>query len=167
MREAVGGTWLFQIVIVFILLFAGFMCLNINHSKAFNVKDRIIQTIQSNNGLDLTSQCNNLNDDTTICEIARYLINNAYRNTGSCSGLNNGTVTYTGFTREGKIASSGNASFCVAKVNSGGSQNSEFQGELPSVSYYRVAVFYQLDLPIFNNLFNFHLTGDTKTIYVK
>ena len=51
MREAIGGTWLFQIVIVFILLFTGFLCLSINRSKAFNVKDQIIQTIQSYNGI--------------------------------------------------------------------------------------------------------------------
>ena len=54
MREAIGGTWLFQIVIVFILLFTGFMCLTINRSKAFNVKDQIIQTIQINQ---LNIQC--------------------------------------------------------------------------------------------------------------
>ena len=56
MREAIGGTWLFQIVIVFILLFTGFLCLSINRSKAFNVKDQIIQTIQSYNGIDLTDE---------------------------------------------------------------------------------------------------------------
>ena len=56
MKEAIGGTWLFQIVIAFILLFTGFMCLTINRSKAFNVKDQIIQSIQSYNGIDLGSE---------------------------------------------------------------------------------------------------------------
>ena len=70
MREAIGGTWLFQIVLVFILLFTGFMCLTINRSKAFNVKDQIIQTLQSYNGI-------NYGDDAgsseAIADIVDYI----------------------------------------------------------------------------------------------
>ena len=156
MREAIGGTWLFQIVIVFVLLFSGFMCLTINRSKAFNVKDRIIQTIQSHNGLDISDECSG--DDGALCEIAQYLTDSAYRTTGTCD------AGYQGYTREGKIASSNNAAFCIAKVIS--NTSSTYANELPSVSYYRVEVFYQLDLPIFHDLFNFKVQGDTKTIYV-
>ena len=164
MREAIGGTWLFQIVIVFVLLFAGFMCLTINQSKAFNVKDKIIQTIQSNNGIDLNSECGS--DATgTLCAISSYLIDSAYRTTGNCDTLSlNDNYTYHGFSRDGKVNQK-NAAFCVAKINSGGSQNEEFASELPSAAYYRVVVFYQLDLPIFNELFNFRIKGDTKPIY--
>ena len=164
MREAIGGTWLFQIVIVFVLLFAGFMCLTINQSKAFNVKDRIVQTIQSHNGIDLNSGCNN--DDSAICEISKYLIDSSYRTTGPCNTENDGN-TYYGFTRTG-VPTDKNAAFCIAKVQSGGiASDSSFANELPSVAYYRVIVFYQLDLPIFNSLFNFKIKGDTKTIYVR
>lgn len=164
MREAIGGTWLFQIVIVFVLLFAGFMCLTINQSKAFNVKDRIIQTIQSHNGIDLNGRCNN--DDSALCDISKYLIDSSYRTSGSCSRINDGN-TYYGFTRDGKPTSK-DAAFCVAKISGGGIvTNSSFANELPSVAYYRVVVFYQLDLPIFHDLFNFQVKGDTKTIYVR
>ena len=72
MREAIGGTAIFQIVIVFILLFTGFMCLTINRSKAFNVKDKIIQTIQSYNGLTGEARV----------DIAEYLRESSYRTTG-------------------------------------------------------------------------------------
>ncbi len=156
MREAIGGTWLFQIVIVFVLLFSGFICLTINQSKAFNVKDRIIQTIQSHNGVEIYGQCNN--DDGALCEIAKYLTDSAYRTTGTCSS------GYQGYTREGKIASNNNAAFCLARIQS--ETTEAFAGELPSVAYYRVEVFYQLDLPVFHDLFNFKVQGDTKTIYV-
>ena len=47
MREAIGGISIFQIVILFILLFTGVMCLTINHSKAFGVKDEIITIIEN------------------------------------------------------------------------------------------------------------------------
>ena len=46
MREAIGGTWLFNLVIFFVLLFAGYMCLSINYSKAFGVKDKIINELE-------------------------------------------------------------------------------------------------------------------------
>ncbi len=161
MREAIGGTWLFQIVIVFVLLFSGFMCLTINHSKAFNVKDRIIQTIQSHNGIDVNSQCTG--GGGALCEIASYLIDSAYRTTGDCQKESQKDgITYYGFTREGK-ASTNNAAFCVAKVIS--ETSNAYSSELPSVAYYRVIVFYQLDLPIFHDLFNFRIRGDTRTIY--
>ena len=48
MKEAMGGVPLFEIVVVFILLFTGIMCLTINHSKAFAVKDEIINIIETN-----------------------------------------------------------------------------------------------------------------------
>ena len=51
MREAIGGTWIFQIVIFFILLFTGYMCMSINHSKAFNVKNTIIKEIERAEGV--------------------------------------------------------------------------------------------------------------------
>lgn len=170
MREAVGGSWLFQIVIVFILLFAGFMALSINHSKAFSVKDKIIQTIQSYNGMDLTRQCVD-GENTAICAIASYLTDSAYRTNGRCPDnvtVNNLNYSYQGFTREGKLTSSGNAAFCIAMVSSEDSITSNscssgcITSELPSMAYYRVVVFYQLDLPIFHDLFNFDVTGDTK-----
>ena len=166
MREAIGGTWLFQIVIFFVLLFAGFMCLTINQSKAFNVKDRIIQTIQSYNGIDLESECQD-DGKGPLCEIKSYLIDSAYRTTGDCNSISeNDGYSYVGFSKEGTKAQK-NAAFCVAKIDSGGiGAYDDFASELPSVAYYRVVVFYQLDLPIFHDLFNFKIRGDTKTIYV-
>ena len=170
MREAIGGTWLFQIVIVFILLFTGFLCLSINRSKAYSVKDRIIQTIQSYNGIDINSQYTP-GSDGPLSDIVSYLKENAYRTKGKCPDditVNGQRYHYQGFSRDGKITSS-NAAFCIAKVESGdaiikSTCSSNCISELPDMSYYRIVVFYQLDLPVFNTLFNFSITGDTKTI---
>ncbi len=171
MKEAIGGTWLFQIVILFILLFTGFMCLMINRSKAFNVKDKIIQTIQSYNGIDLTSQYDG--KEGVFEDIVSYLSENAYRTNGTCPKAveaNGQTYPYHGYTKDG-IQTSNNAAFCIAEVDSSSSIISGSCGgadcvrdELPKMSYYRIVVFYQLDLPVFHDLFNFSITGDTKTI---
>lgn len=147
MREAIGGTWIFQIVVFFVLLFTGFMCLSINHSKAFNVKNTIIKSIEREEGVDL----NNPNSDPAIQKIVEYLKDTSYRTTGSCPD------GYTGYNRDGNIDSR-NSAFCIAK------QIARSGSELPDMSYYRVVVFYQLDLPIFRSVFNFRVSGDTKIL---
>ena len=47
MREAIGGTWLFGLVITFIVFFASFLAVSINYSKAFNVKNNIVDIISN------------------------------------------------------------------------------------------------------------------------
>jgi len=44
-REAIGGTWLFGLVLTFIVFFASFLAVSINYSKAFNVKNNIVDLI--------------------------------------------------------------------------------------------------------------------------
>ena len=162
MREAIGGTWLFQIVIVFILLFTGFMCLSINRSKAFNVKNYILETIQSNNG----------DVDASIGEIVDYMKNNSYRTSGKVPldeiklPCKSDSVKFDCYNREG-AKDKNNPVFCLAKIgvdNYDGCLDIQFT-ELPSMYYYRIIVFYQLDLPFFSELFNFKITGDTRVFY--
>ena len=55
MRESIGGTWLFGIVIVFIALFSAFLAYSISYTRAFNVKNEIINYIERNEGYELFS----------------------------------------------------------------------------------------------------------------
>lgn len=156
MREAIGGTAIFQIVIFFILLFTGFICLSINNSKAYNAKNMIINTVERN-GVDLNNtDSDGTIKDSAIREIVEYLKKVSYRTTGSCS------TGFDGITRDGKNDFTGrNSAFCIKKESVGGNTGME----LPSMGYYRIEVFYQLDLPIFRSTFNFRVSGDTKIMY--
>ncbi len=147
MREAIGGTWIFQIVIFFILLFTGYMCLSINHSKAFNVKNAIIKSIEREEGINLS----NPENDKSIERIVEYLKETSYRTTGNCP------EGFTGYNRDGRIDSR-NSAFCLKE------ESVSMNSEMPNMNYYRVVVFYQLDLPIFNDIFSFRVSGDTKVI---
>jgi len=162
MREAIGGTFLFQIVIVFIMLFTGFMCLTINRSKAYSVKDQIVKTIQSYNGIDLTSSYSEDKVDA-FYDIVDYIKFSSYRNTGVVPEDDN----YSCYNREGKPVSK-NPVFCIAAKHidqEACPEGAECFSELPDMIYYRVVVFYQLDLPIFHDFFNFRVVGDTKVLY--
>ena len=50
MREAIGATWIFGIVIVFIVVFTGYLAFSVNYAKAFAMKDSIIDILEENNG---------------------------------------------------------------------------------------------------------------------
>ncbi|MCR5787487.1 MAG: hypothetical protein K6G37_00105 [Bacilli bacterium] len=163
MKEAIGGTWLFQIVIVFVFLFAGYICLSINHSKAFAVKDDIIEAIERNNGIDFTVK----SGDKTTKEIVERLKTASYRTGGNCSRLyknnddRNQGVWY-GYSRDGVRQDGDNAisTYCVREIDV-----SNKYSELPRMVYYQVVVFYQLDLPVLNSIMSFKVSGDTKLIY--
>ena len=148
MKEAIGGTWLFQIVIVFIFIFAGYMCLSINHSKAFSIKSEIIESRSRHGKVDKA-------------EISDILHKASYRTRGSCHKLGD---DWEGYDREGKLVNpnSNNATFCIRQI-----LVSNGNGELPMMYYYQVRVFYQLDLPVFNSLFSFSVKGDTNLLYDK
>lgn len=149
MKESIGGTSLFIIVISFILLFTGIMCLTINHSKAFSVKDDIITMIENNEGIDL-----NNNSD----ELGTILSEAGYRTTGDCPY--NDDDKYTSYQRDGSMTTGNNeGSVCIEKIDAIG--NTEFGDSC----YYRVIVFFQLDIPILNSIFNFNLKGDTKIVH--
>lgn len=152
MKEAVGGISLFNIVILFIVLFTGYISMSINYSKAFNVKNEIISIIKNQGGVctsDNTSDiCHNFQD-----QITDYFNEGNYRSRGKCES------GWVGFDRKGAYLgdSADNAAFCVKGVIA----NSEITNAL----YYKVKVFYQLDLPIFQRLFQFRIEGETSRVY--
>ena len=56
MREVSGSTWVFQLMIIFILIFACFLCLVINYSKAYQVKNEMLSIIEEYEGVSSTSE---------------------------------------------------------------------------------------------------------------
>lgn len=145
MRESIGGTWLFGIVVVFIVLFTSFLAISVNYSKAFKVKNYIVDTIEKYEG----------HGPETQEIIGKYNQNIGYGVASSCS--NRGT----GFGKV--IKSNGGESFrycveCSEPQISGTGNN-----RMPK-TYYTITVFFKLDLPIVGSIFVFPVTGQTKSI---
>ena len=167
MKEAIGGTWLFGIVIVFIMIFATIISVSVNWSRAYKVKDEIINQIEKNNGF---------NEDTKAA-IDEYIGGLGYRSTGECP--DDGDVWY-GVVADGSSPSRSKGyrgkngkNYCL-KRNDIVRKEKNSKGQcvtvvgaigLPESAYYSVAVFFKLDMPIIGSIFEFNITGETSTLY--
>lgn len=172
MKEAIGGVSLFQIVIVFLLLFTGVMCLTINHSKAFGVKDEIINILENDIvASNISSSTYEIDEETTLPKILDYLNESGHRITGECPGSD-----WIGYTRDGGN-SQNEASFCIRAVKVHDVYHDDLiekcknnkcyttSGDFPSMVYYDVVLFYQLDIPVIKSFTNFELYGSTKVLF--
>lgn len=157
MKEAIGGTSLFLIVIVILSVFAIYISVSVNWNMAYKVKDEIIFFIEKNKGV----------NDNTIKEINTYLADVGYFNSGKCpkgAGWNAFRVT----TPIKTAAKPDDVNYCIAKVNylkttsdMAGKKNDTTRGI--DKSYYSVRTFFLLDLPIIRSL-GITIDGESKLI---
>ena len=165
MKESIGGVFLFEIVIAFVLFFTGIMCLTINHAKAFAVKDDIVNAITADKGK-LTNDGTLDVNKTGTCDLNQKIVDamskDAYWTTGKCEG------NFTGYNRDGCIDNK-NPAICIKKtdvnLNEGLSARSYISDDTKRGCYYEVEVFYKLDIPIMQSVFNFNVKGQTKIMY--
>lgn len=158
MREAIGGTWLFGLVITFIVFFASFLAISINYSKSFNVKNNVVDLIEKYEG----NNCN------ARKKISSYLRDTGYLVTGNCP--KEGDYIYDGFSYQGydlegnKVSSSSKAYYCVS-TNSIENEEHTSGNDVLEKQYYRVMVFFRIDLPMIGELTTFRIKGETESIY--
>lgn len=55
MRDAFGGAFMIQVFLVFIFIYIGFTAISLNYAKAFKVKNKVIDYLESNEIIDLDS----------------------------------------------------------------------------------------------------------------
>lgn len=157
MREAIGGTWLFGLVITFIVFFASFLAISINYAKAFNVKNNVVDLISKYEG----NNCN------ARKKIANYLKDTGYLVTGTCP--RSGDYLYDGFNYQGydlegnPVASGKKAYYCVSSDSIEDTTLST--GDTLKKKYYRIMVFFRIDLPVIGDLTTFKIKGETESIY--
>ena len=152
MREAIGGAWLMGVVVFFIVLFSSYLALSVNHSRAFNVKNAIVEIIERHGGY-------------TACarnEICCYLRSVGYATGGHCN-IDRGAGDYGGDWEPGSIEFGGTArrpAYCIRRHD----MNPADIFIEHRQAYFSIAVFFRVDLPIFHNLFTFPIFGETMTI---
>ncbi len=151
MREAIGGTWLFGLVITFIVFFASFLAISINYAKAFNVKNNVVDLVSKYEG----------NNPCSRKKIGTYLRETGYLIAGTCPKKdNNNPYEYIGYNLDGTESTdpNGKAYYCVSKDSTDNSTTLK-------KNFYRVIVFFKIDLPVVGDIATFRIKGETESIY--
>jgi len=148
-KESIGGTFTFQLVIIFILIFVSFVTLTINYTRTYAIKNEVLSFIEKNEGL--TDK-----PGGAIELINNYLTYNNYATMGVCDedhyGVNNLTInSYE------KVVKGEKYYYCVKKVNNASATH-------PHRVYYDIVVFFRFNIPVMGDIFSFRATGTTNDI---
>ena len=136
MRDAMGGTVALVIIVVFIVFALGYMAFNVNYTKAFRMKNKIISVYEKHKG-NCDSKCEN--------EIVNYANTIGY-SLGKQMSCGSGTKGVNGL-------------YCYNEVRTIGGTTGERH-------YYEIITKINVEVPIINRILDlqvFYITGDTKT----
>lgn len=176
MRESIGGTWLFGIVILFIALFASFLAYSINYTRAFNLKNQIINLIERNEGYSnykptddgSTSSGNvetltdeQLMNDSSVEAQAYYYIKHTGYNYTAAENIDCTTIDFGNDRHADHETKTGG--YCVTKYCNVNEKDTSTQ--LHYGTYYKVTTFIAMKLPVVNITFKVPISGETKTLY--
>ena len=75
MKEAIGTTWTYTLVLVFTLIFTGFLVLSLAYAKAFKVKNEMTTIIEKYEGLTLSSSYKGETKNGSIQIINQFIEN--------------------------------------------------------------------------------------------
>ncbi len=144
MQEATGQAGLMNIMLtiigIIIILLAG----SIAYSKAFRVKNRIVDIIEKYN----------VYDNNSATEIENALTDIGYRTMKKTEYLSRcNSKKFSGFTLD--TTSYPSHMYCIYKAKSKDSY------------YYKVVTYMYFDLPVVGNFIQIPVTGETKMLYSK
>ncbi len=162
MKESFGGSWLFGIVILFIALFTSYLAYSINYTRAFNLKNKILEEIEKKEGYtkseeDVESMTEDeLAEENTVEAIVyRWILKTGYA-FSTAEGINCGTVDGHEATRTMP------GGYCVTKY----CKDVDDKVDLGTFrTYYKVTTFVAFKIPIFNITLKVPVTGETRTLY--
>ncbi len=164
MKEAIGGTWIYGIVLVFIVVFTTFVSVSTNYARAFRIKDELILNIEHYKGI----------NQKTIESINEYLTGIGYSATGDCPDDGKKWFAFSSSSTVGTSSYGSNVNYCLTKytviersdstLSSGKKLPTNGPIGHPESAYYGIAVFFRLDWPIFRQFFRITITGESSVI---
>ena len=158
MRDAMGGSVTIIIIVVFIVVALGYLAFNVNYTKAFRMRDKIIAVYEDYDGDCSSTDCKNV--------IRNYAKSIGYR---------------LGFLNCPEGFKSLDDMYCLKETivnkNRSDSSISHIKGDSDNKysdvkvrHYYTVITKINLEIPIISNVFDFglfYISGDTRTFDVK
>jgi hypothetical protein len=158
MRQAIGGAWLYSIVIVFMMFMIAYVSASLNYSRAYKVKTQVVNIIEEYQGI---------TNDTTK-KVAQIISANGYTTTRYCSDVIESGTKYIGILNTTKVkrtagvpGASGEKAqhVCITRTSY------KAPGSLYTDYYYDVSMFFKFNIPIFGDIFVFTVRGETNSIY--
>ena len=154
MNEGVGSTTILTIIAVFIAIAAAYMAYNVNYTKAFRMKNKIISTYEKYEGK-CESACES--EINSYASEIGYKPHNISSDCNSFSDLPSGTV---------EKAAKGGGTYCIYKIKVEKSPDTaSIHEDMKDEYYYRVLTRIDIQIPIVQNVLGLRIlsiTGDTK-----
>ena len=148
MRESIGTTWMFSIIIAFTIIFSAFLVLTLSYSKVYKMKNEITSILEKYEGLTPTS-AKIIND---------YIRNSNYRTRGHCQdeSLKSTMSSYSygldnlDYNTLEKANDDETYYYCL-------NYRHTHSGKI----VYKVTLFYDFNLPILGKIFKYSIIGET------
>ena len=143
MRDSVGGTFMIYVLIIFLSVYIVFVAVAFNYARAFRVKNKVLDIIEQNEGIQEMENSNNLQGITSgvFGQINDYRVNDIGES--NCKGYD--------YINEDR-------GYCIAKID----QNSSIDGI--TSSYYKVRTFVYIEFPFLKLKFTIPVNGETRRI---
>lgn len=145
MRDAMGGSVALVIIVVFIVIALGYMAFNVNYTKAFRMKNKIISVYEDYDG-ECNSECR-----SAIKEYSKTIGYSTGNNMSCPSGFRNSDDLYC---------------YKELKYVNRTDDRSSLIDDMKDKRYFRIITKINIEIPIINNILDlkiFYITGDTKT----
>ncbi|MBR2708426.1 MAG: hypothetical protein IKE90_03210 [Bacilli bacterium] len=149
MKEAIANAGVFNLVIIFVVILLSFFIGSLGYSKAFKVKNKIVEEIEKDEGY----------DDVTEDSIEEWLGEMGYRMNTGFSYNECPEEVFNGQSGE-VVNKNSNYQYCVYKFDNCTSMESTC---IKSNVHYRVIAYMYFDVPIINNLIKIPVKGETKS----
>jgi len=152
MKDAFGGIFTLQFIVVFMIIVNCFLAFSVNYTKAFRAKNEIRSIIEKHEGLTCDA----------MQQIEDTLSANKYR-------LSDDVKCPEGYSMARDSNNTPRFCYKIQKVDVGGTSNSNYNYK---GAYYSIVTYVNINIPIFSKIFSrtsvqniFAVKGETALIY--
>lgn len=175
MKNAISNIWLIGLVFLFILLFSAYLAITISYTSAFKIKNEMLLIVEKHDGFTNSTgkQVNSVlktgkkvkGSFGALQTIALYLNGSGYRAKGTCpngwygvTNLDHTTSSKSAF-MEKVTNTKKKYYYCFTRLENNSSSNSKSR-------FYKIRLFYKMNLPVLGDIFTFKIDGTTTEIAV-
>ncbi len=159
MRDAMGGTVTLVIIVVFIVVALGYMAFNVNYTKAFRMKDKIISLYDDYDGV-CVGKC-----QEDIIEYARTLGYATDHSLNCPAGYQSINELYCACEMDYLDQNQSKSLSSISTL-----KNADNTTDIKPKKYYKIVTKINLQIPIISNIFDFkffYIYGNTKSFEVQ